>query len=37
MRDGQLLYKEPEYVRMDDGGLHTLESNGLTLREGVYY
>jgi adenylylsulfate reductase subunit B len=37
MRDSHLLYKEPEYVRMDDGGLHTLESNGLTLREGVYY
>jgi len=28
---------EPKYVRMDDGGLHTLESNGLEIKEGVYY
>ena len=37
MRDSQLLYKEPEYVRMDEGGLHTLESNGLKMKKGVYY
>jgi adenylylsulfate reductase subunit B len=37
MRNSELLFKEPRYVRMDDGGLHTLESNGLTLKEGVYY
>ena len=37
MRDSELLYNEPKYVRMDDGGLHTLESNGLSLKEGVYY
>jgi len=36
-RDSQLLYSEPKYLRMDDGGLHTLESNGLTLKVGVYY
>jgi adenylylsulfate reductase subunit B len=37
MRDSQLLYNEPKYIRMDDGGLHTLESNGLKMKEGVYY
>jgi adenylylsulfate reductase subunit B len=37
MRNSELLFKEPKYVRMDDGDLHTLESNGLTLKEGVYY
>ena len=37
MRDGHLLCHEPEYIRMDDGDLHTLESNGLKLKEGVYY
>jgi adenylylsulfate reductase subunit B len=37
MRDSQLLYSEPKYVRMDDGDLHTLESNGLQMKSGVYY
>jgi adenylylsulfate reductase subunit B len=37
MRDSQLLYNEPKYIRLDDGDLHTLESNGLVLKEGVYY
>jgi len=37
MRDGQLLFNEPKYIRMDEGGLHTLQSNGLELKEGVYY
>lgn len=37
MRGSQLLYNEPKYIRLDDGGLHTLESNGLKLKEGVYY
>jgi adenylylsulfate reductase subunit B len=37
MRDSQLLFNEPKYIRMDDGGLHTLESNGLKMKEGVYY
>ena len=37
MRDSQLLYNEPKYIRMDDGDLHTLESNGLKMKEGVYY
>ena len=37
MRDSELLCYEPEYIRMDDGDLHTLESNGLKLKEGVYY
>ena len=36
-RNSQLLYNEPKYIRLDDGGLHTLESNGLILKEGVYY
>ncbi len=26
MRDGQLLYNEPKWIRMDDGGLRTLEA-----------
>jgi adenylylsulfate reductase subunit B len=37
MRDSELLFNEPKYIRMDEGGLHTLESNGLTLKKGVYY
>jgi len=37
MRDSQLLYSEPDYLRMDDGDLHTLESNGLKMKKGVYY
>ena len=37
MRDSQLLYNEPKYIRLDDGGLHTLESNGLKMKAGVYY
>ena len=37
MRDSELLYSEPKYIRLDEGGLHTLESNGLTMKEGVYY
>ena len=37
MRDSQLLFNEPKYVRMDEGGLNTLESNGLKLKAGVYY
>jgi len=36
-RDSQLLYNEPKYIRMDDGDIHTLESNGLEMKEGVYY
>jgi adenylylsulfate reductase subunit B len=37
MRDSQLLYNEPKYIRLDDGDLHTLKSNGLKMKEGVYY
>jgi adenylylsulfate reductase subunit B len=37
MRDGELLFNEPKYLRMDESGLHTLESNGLKIKEGVYY
>jgi len=37
MRDSQLLFNEPKYIRLDDGDIHTLESNGLKLKEGVYY
>jgi adenylylsulfate reductase subunit B len=37
MRDSQLLFNEPKYIRLDDGDLHTLESNGLEMKEGVYY
>jgi len=35
MRDSQYLYNEPKYIRLDDGGLHTLESNGLKMLAGV--
>ena len=37
MRDSQLLFNEPKYIRLDDGDIHTLESNGLEMKEGVYY
>jgi adenylylsulfate reductase subunit B len=37
MRNSELLFNEPKYIRLDEGGLHTLESNGLKMREGVYY
>ncbi len=37
MRKSQLLFNEPKYIRMDDGDIHTLESNGLTMKSGVYY
>ena len=37
MRDGQLLFNEPKYIRLDDGDLNTLKSNGLKMQAGVYY
>jgi adenylylsulfate reductase subunit B len=37
MRDGQLLYNEPKYIRLDEGGLRTLKDAGLKLTKGVYY
>jgi len=37
MRDSQLLFNEPKYIRMDDGDIHTLKSNGLEMKAGVYY
>jgi adenylylsulfate reductase subunit B len=37
MRDSQHLYNEPKWIRMDDGGLHTLQAAGLKLKKGVYY
>jgi adenylylsulfate reductase subunit B len=37
MRDSQLLYNEPKWIRMDDGGLHTLQAAGLKMKKGVYY
>ncbi len=36
-RDSQLLYSEPKYIRMDDGDIHTFESNGLKMKQGVAY
>ena len=37
-RDSQHLYGEPHDVRRnDEGALATLESNGLTIKQGVYY
>ena len=37
MRNSELLFNEPKYVAMNDSGLPTLKSNGLSLKEGVYY
>ncbi len=37
MRNSHLLYGEPKYLRMDEGGLHTLEAAGLEMKKGVYY
>ena len=37
MRDSQLLYNEPKWIRMDEGGLRTLKDAGLKLKQGVYY
>ena len=37
MRSSQMLYNEPKYIRMDEGDIHTLDSNGLKMKEGVYY
>jgi adenylylsulfate reductase subunit B len=37
MRGSHLLFNEPKYVAMNDNALATLKSNGLTLKEGVYY
>ena len=31
------LFNEPKYIRMDDGDIHTLKSNGLEMKAGVYY
>ena len=36
MRDSQLLYNEPKWIRMDDGGTG-LSPAGLRLKKGVYY
>jgi adenylylsulfate reductase subunit B len=37
MRNSELLYNEPKYIRLDDGDLYSLEAAGLKLKEGVYY
>ena len=37
MRDSELLYSEPKFIRMDEGDLHTLKSNGLKMKKGVAY
>ena len=37
MRNSELLSFEPKYIRMDDGGLHTLESNKLSLKLRAQY
>ena len=36
-RDSQHLFNEPKYIRFDEGEVHTLESNGLVMKEGVTY
>ena len=35
MRDSQLLFNEPKYIRFDDGDIHTLKSNGLKMLAGA--
>jgi len=37
MRESQNLFNEPKYIRMDDGDIHTLASNKLKMKLGVYY
>ena len=37
MWESQNLYSEPKYIRMDDDDIHTLESNKLKMKLGVYY
>jgi adenylylsulfate reductase subunit B len=37
MRNSELLYNEPKYIRLDEGGLHSLKAAGLKLKEGVSY
>ena len=37
MRDSQLLYNEPKYIRFDNDGVRTLKSAGLKLKKGVSY
>jgi adenylylsulfate reductase subunit B len=37
MRASQLLYNEPKWIRMDEGGLRTLADAGLKLKKGVTY
>jgi adenylylsulfate reductase subunit B len=37
MRESQNLFNEPKYIRMDDGDIHTLSSNKLKMKLGVYY
>jgi len=36
-RESQNLFNEPKYLRFDDGEIHTFESNGLEMRQGVEY
>jgi len=36
-RNSQLLFNEPKYIRFDEGDIHTLESNNLEMKAGVYY
>jgi len=36
-RESQLLYNEPKYIRLDDGGLRTVADTGAKFKEGVYY
>ena len=36
-RDSQLLFNEQKYIRMDEDGIHTMESAGLKMKSGVYY
>ncbi len=36
-RNSQLLFNEPKYIRLDEGGLRTVADTGAKFKEGVYY
>jgi hypothetical protein len=37
MRESGQQHNETKSIRLNPGGLHTLEDTGLKLKKGVYY
>jgi adenylylsulfate reductase subunit B len=37
MRESGQQYNQTKYIRLDCGGLRTVEDTGLKLKKGVYY